>query len=288
MNNPTNKLPDKTLVLSPHRLFSLWDMIQFHAIEILNILAALDHRPQIIPTGPLAENSEKKRIQELVINKIHPLCQRLELDKTRQQSLMVLKRLDPNNNLPSQVLKAGTSDLRDTLCAELCDRMFLFVPAAKAQFFEQDALFGKSFHDTASPEVNSEIKAVGNCLSCDLNTAAVFHLMRMAEFGLRQLAHHLKVKKVKRNVPLEFGTLDEILKAVGLKITTLAETTRGQKRQSDLEFYSALLIDMRGFKDFWRNNVMHSRDSYDANAAMSAFGHVRDFMLRLATRVPMT
>ena len=55
------------------------------------------------------------------------------------------------------------------------------------------------------------IKAAGNCIAADLNTAAVYHLMCVIEIGIRDLARLLKVKKVKTHVPIEFGTWTKLL-----------------------------------------------------------------------------
>jgi hypothetical protein len=45
-----------------------------------------------------------------------------------------------------------------------------------APFFEQDELFGKDVKDKAFPQINSEIKAVGNCLAADLNSGILLAL----------------------------------------------------------------------------------------------------------------
>ena len=47
-----------------------------------------------------------------------------------------------------------------------------------------------------------DIGAAGNCYAADLHTAAVFHLMRVAEKGMKALARHLGIKKVTKTKPL--------------------------------------------------------------------------------------
>ena len=45
--NHVNNLPDKTLVLAPHRLFSLWDMIEYPAVQTLNIISSGRHHYEV-------------------------------------------------------------------------------------------------------------------------------------------------------------------------------------------------------------------------------------------------
>jgi hypothetical protein len=145
-------------------------------------------------------------------------------------------------------------------------------------------LFGKAVNK-AFPSAESDIKAAGNCLSADLNTAAVFHLMRAMEVGLRAFARHLKVWKVKKHVPLEFGTWGEIITALTAKIDALSRVTRGRKRRETLDFHEGALIELRAVKDLWRDKVMHAQGDYDKHQALTALNHVRGFMQRLAAKL---
>jgi hypothetical protein len=45
------------------------------------------------------------------------------------------------------------------------------------------------------------------------------------------------------------------------------------------------MMELRAFKNKFRNGVMHTRDQYDRDEAMSAFNHVRQFMQILAGKV---
>jgi hypothetical protein len=121
-------------------------------------------------------------------------------------------------------------------------------------------------------------------LAADLDTAAVFHLMLVAEFGLRALAKHLKVK-IKRD--LEYADWDEVIRGIQAKLDSIKHP-RGKKRQAELEFYRPLLSECSEFKDVWRNNIMHARRRYIHHEALGVFNRVSDFMCRLATRVSET
>jgi hypothetical protein len=59
----------------------------------------------------------------------------------------------------------------------------------------------------------------------------------------------------------------------------------GPRKQQLQEFYYSLLQDLRGFKDAFRNHVMHGRKIYSAKAADDLLDYVRRFMSLLATQI---
>lgn len=159
----------------------------------------------------------------------------------------------------------------------------------KARFFERDDLFDKAFHAKAPPKINAEIKAAGNCLAADLNTAAVFHLMRTVEYGLRALAADVKVPIDKEE--LEYKDWSKILEQVEAKIKDIVKCDKphvSAKEKSEIrEFYNGVLQEFNGFKDRWRNHVMHTRGIYMEGEVVAVLDRVRIFMETLATRVPL-
>jgi hypothetical protein len=146
---------------------------------------------------------------------------------------------------------------------------------------------GLPFSPCASDGLNTEIKAAGNCIASDLNTAAVFHLMRVVEFGLRALAAHLAIKINEEDIQYEQwqAILVEVKNAA--EKATQSPGLSKQERAELREFYSGVLGEFNGFKDAWRNSVMHTRGVYNADTAMGLFVQVRDFMRRLAKKVSL-
>jgi hypothetical protein len=162
---------------------------------------------------------------------------------------------------------------------------YAYISSENVVFFQQEKLFGDAVYD-AFPEARSEIKDAGNCLASDLNTAAVFHLMRVMELGLRELANRLKaktlIKKLKQTkIPIELGTWEEIIGTLESKLDALRCLARSVKRDENIESCNELLKEFRSVKDLWRNKVMHTRATYDAEQGQSAFNHVRGFIQKL-------
>ena len=158
----------------------------------------------------------------------------------------------------------------------------------QAQFFEQDALFGPDFHNAASVQISAEIKAAGNCLAVGMNTAAVFHLMRVAEHGLHALAVHLGAWPNTQN-PLEYSEWWQVLRAIRATLETQRKALiqpRGPARDKELDFYGGLLADLGYFVNV-RNPVAHLRGNYEANEALVILRKVGDFIRRLPPTVPL-
>lgn len=183
-----------------------------------------------------------------------------------------------NRELANQI-----SDLQLTFWHEIDSRKMAFIQESKTHYFEQDALFGedvrKAFPD---PKTHQEIKEAGNCLAFDLNTAAVFHLMRVAEFGLRAFARKLSVPISDEDLP--YQEWHDVLTAIRHAIRNITEAPPGSRkdRAEVRECYNGIMQEIEGFKDVWRNSVMHTRGSYSAPEAMGVYLRVRDFMQRLA------
>jgi len=110
--------------------------------------------------------------------------------------------------------------------------------------------------------------------------------MRTAEKGMQVLAWDRRVRNV-RNKPAELQQWKDVLDGVEAevnKITTWPNSLGLAKTQAE-EFYNGALAEFRGFKDAWRNHVMHSRRDYEFDEAKAVMSHVSRFMSTLAKRL---
>ena len=183
------------------------------------------------------------------------------------------------------------ADLRNTIDVVLCamvDGKFIQVDGKFSDYVNNDSMFGEAVQK-AFRSATEDIREAGNCIAVESGTAAVFHLMRTVEWGLRALAADLGVLNTPRknaNIPIEFSEWDKILDqlypAVEKKIDAMPP---GSQKQETQEFYFPLLLDIRSFKDAFRNHVMHTRKIYSQKAADDVLDHVRRFMTLLSTRI---
>ena len=123
-----------------------------------------------------------------------------------------------------------------------------------------------------------------DCYALKQYTASVFHMMRVAELGLRALARERQVTFPKH--PLEWADWQNILEQTELKARAATNgLPRGPRKDAMQAFYSGAIAQVHGFKDTYRNVVMHVRRSYDELDALRAINQVRDFMNGLAAKI---
>jgi hypothetical protein len=163
-----------------------------------------------------------------------------------------------------------------------------FVPIAPeyCSYFEKPDLFGGDVA-RAFPDAREDLREAGNCIAVVLPTAAVFHLMRVAEQGLRVLAKALRVRLTHGGHlhPIEYADWEKVITGIKNKIAKARSLPVGPKRQEKLERYSDAADHCLFMKDIWRNNVAHARKPYIPVEALGVFNRVKDFMNCLALQV---
>jgi hypothetical protein len=181
---------------------------------------------------------------------------------------------------------ALAADLRNAIDAMLHDlrkREFLEVIPTLEAFVNSDSLFGAAV-SANFPSAAADIKEAGNCLAADCPTAAVFHLMRVAEYGLRALAYDRRIK-LDKNKPIDLATWEDLLKKLEIAEDAIKNFPKTAAREAQFDFFHGANMEVKRFKNKFRNRIMHTRNSYDVNEAISAFNHVKAFMEILSSKI---
>lgn len=289
--SPQNDISYPFLPLSPKRLISLWDMIQFLARDLAHdwqwLLGEKNNaykkasNPDTFNPAPEDINritALLKGDDRLICKGLMHFCDSLGMDKSKSRINLLLMKLSSSNTTPNcHVIHSELLAIEHGLWEELKARKFVFVPLDK--YFEQDGLFGDAVNATFK-EFVSEIKEAGNCLAMELNTAGVCLLMRVVERGLRMLAAELKVT-IRHD--LEFADWEEIITGIKNSIGLLEKAFRDAKREQDLIFYHAMLDDVKRFKVL-RHEVMHARRPYSQDEAKEICSRVGSFLKKLAEK----
>jgi hypothetical protein len=183
----------------------------------------------------------------------------------------------------SSALESEARTICHRIISELGRRKFLRVRNACYNFVDRDDLFGAVVMAKFKPAV-ADIKDAGNCLAAECSTAAVFHLMRVSEYGLRAVAKRLKVKLTHKKAaqPVEFADWNKIITGIKNKIEELRKLPSSPKQDKRLTFYSDIAEQSEYIKDVWRNAISHTRRSYNHDEAMGVKQRVQDFMSRIA------
>jgi hypothetical protein len=146
----------------------------------------------------------------------------------------------------------------------------------------------------AFPSMAMDLIEAGRCLALERNNAAIYHLMQVAEIGLRALAWDRRVQvergKNKVIIPLNYAQWGEI---IGKLIETIKEIDHWQRSKAIKEeakrFYTVALFEVESFNEIYRKHISHARgELYPPETAISCWGHVSRFMDRLSERITET
>lgn len=284
-----------------HGLWSLWDMVHNFSLssaeqlmtEIsIMIRVAAHNREQFAAHGEDALIDSEGH-KEAVRQSVETIELIMKLTGTMREfvksghidfALDRLKEWAEHDKKSWDQLFNRTCAVREALKIEWRDHLFYAYPRAlgdKLKVWEKE--WAKTL--TAFPDAMPDIFCATDCYALGHNTASVFHSMRVAEIGLRALAKERRIS-LPKNKPIEWATWQEILKRLDDEIQKIGQTwPAGKRKDAALEFYSGARADLNGFKDEFRNLVMHVRAQYDEFQAARALTRVHEFMARLAEKL---
>jgi hypothetical protein len=269
------------------RTFGLWDIVnQFNAANFCIRVANLSvFEAQFQDCDP--KNIEKWA--QLCMNFYGQIihagkdCKSIGLEHAFEEIDRINSSLDLNRRDANAHVTAARQ-IRACLIAELGKQKFLYIDQRNCGYVDQDNLFGDAV-STAFPSAALDIREAGNCLAAECPTAAVFHLMRAAEYALRALAVDRGIKFPNKKTVLDLATWEDIIKELEKAEQAIQGYPKTLAREAQYDFYHGAMLEFKRFKNKFRNQIMHTRDDYDRDEAASAFGHVRDFMHILASRI---
>jgi hypothetical protein len=202
----------------------------------------------------------------------------MESVTTLQDELMSGRRMTP------EMLRRDLVTLRNFLINELDSRKFVYLAPPKDDYFQSKTILGIAVH-LRFPEADKDAKDAANCFAFELYTAAVFHLMRVAEHGLRALAEEVNAEPMHRTTPVPVTEADwlQIITAIDGKIEESRKDPKSDPlRRSKLGYYSDAADHCGWMKDIWRNDTAHAQAPYIESEALHALSRVRSFMEFLA------
>lgn len=279
----------------PRRLWSVLDMERFYtgrfmaAIAQYNrvvglLLSSADGAERHSPPNEYQTTSLRAALDGIrqTIQGV-PLSEVIVGDLARTQSYF-----NDDSTMPSvESAVYITKSFLENMETELRTHLFLFVPSSrKAMFTKPEEWFWGDVKQRVRG-AESDIEEACRCHALDRSTAAVSHLMRAAEIGLRALGKtaNITVQKKARTVPLMWADWQDLITAIRAKKVTGLQTARGPKRDAELDFYQGALGEFESFKDVYRHHVMHARKTYQDADAEHVMFYVRGFMRRLAPRI---
>ena len=267
-----------------YAIVNLWDMIIFFVQPLVRNMCALqesidrlqelmDKFPENLPNTTLGEEILEKFNQDL--NTIHNGIESSGLISASKSIKHVLMRLSDTTFVR---LHENLTQIREVIIDDLQDICLTFIPKDKAIFLDKEAKekenVVKSF-----PSTLEDYKESVFCYVNGRYTASVFHAMRILEYGLQALANDV-------GLTFDIQQWYNIINEIESKIKEIAKTLpKGDAKNERLKFLSEAAKEFTYFKDGSRNYVSHNRSKYDEPQALSAFNHVKAFMIHLSTRL---
>jgi hypothetical protein len=227
-----------------------------------------------------------------------------------------ISRLDMDLRSTAEKMTAGSLQyslhhLLELMQSELQKRKVFVIDSEKSKFYQND-IYGikpptadvmRSFVDwpvpqpqfgvrvvEAFPSAYMDIVEAGRCLALNRNNAAVYHLMQVAEVGLRVLAwdRRVEVKRKKGQViPLDFAQWGEMIRGLEDKKKDINHWKRSKHlKEGAVRYYTHAIFEVDSFNEIFRKHISHSRNKlYEPDVAASCWGHVQRFMDTLAERM---
>ncbi|HXG87275.1 MAG TPA: hypothetical protein VNJ02_02980 [Vicinamibacterales bacterium] len=143
--------------------------------------------------------------------------------------------------------------------------------------------FGLSLGETtaaAFPVARIELEEGGRCFGFGRYTAAVFHLLRAADAGVRALATAADVKKG-ANPAADWKTLMTIVEA---RVATIERWPSGVDRTNALTFFSGAVAEVRTLQDASYKLALGA-SSFEEHEALHVCNTTKALLTRLAARI---
>jgi hypothetical protein len=269
---PQPRRPSPQLIPTTHGLWSLWDMYE------LKLKAFVDVQDLIVQWSTMLHNEDRRFFPKVNDHNKGQLTAQMgellgqllpgEFDMCRKAAERLLTTLARTND--AKEIRADIEDLRRRLLDQMDSVFSLALTAQDRQFYEpQSPLFGATVEAKFS-NMSEDIAEAGKCLGLNRATAAVFHLMRVMEIGVRRFGDVLGVTladdKNWQNI------LDEINKAIRALDQKLPLTKK----------YAAASAHLYNVKLASRNEVMHPKQTYTFEEASKVFSATDAFIRDLA------
>src|ERR1035441_4239104 len=266
---------------NPHRLASLWDMLQVLATRFLTvgeIFQAIRTNIVVVAAPQKGLNDQSRSELLSYFTSLKTDCDMLALASTRDMLAWIIQDYSANQHTYGEV-RSTVINLSAIFQQELNRHVFLHVDSENSRYMlsVDDGIRNPPFgFETARsfPHALRDMLLAGNCFACGYNDACVFHLMRVLEKGLEALAGVF-------SEPFKYENWHHVIERLESKIRKI-DPSLGQGWKEQQKFYAETACEFMFFKDAWRNHVMHGRDEFDPERAKNIYDHVCGFMKQLA------
>ncbi|MGA7563059.1 MAG: hypothetical protein WBW55_07655 [Desulfobaccales bacterium] len=277
-------------MLEPRNNFPVWESGSFQLVSLLSMLEKhaddyvqmgklvqyiIDYAAAIIMPDVQLTDDEMKMINgQLFIMATHAAT--LEMDV----SVNMIHETFNNYKIVTPTWRQVGSELEylaRTIIAELKSRTLFYIWSHRLPYYKGENLLTKETLESF-PSVNWDMEEAGKCFATERFTAAVHHLMQVAEYGLISFAEFCEIpEKQRSNWNTALNQIDK-----GMREKTIPNLLNMTK--DDEQYYTEVASWLRNVKTAWRNPVSHIPIIYDEAKALELFGAVKSLMHHLSKR----
>lgn len=203
---------------------------------------------------------------------------RLDFPVIADSADKLIRVLDSPDAPPNALIDAA-SYTRNVITGSLKGRWFFALEPHKVALGISDSPFGDAVAE-AFPSTAWDIDEAAGCLTFDRWTAAIFHLMRVAEMATVVIGRRVGYESSKEG----FG---EVLHYIdnGLKKARDDYKNADPLFVEDIEFLAGISVQMHGVNRAWRQNVAHMDKKYTEEEAMRVWDATKGLMQHLSTQL---
>lgn len=268
----------------PYGLVSLWDMLNFHAAKLFEVINCLADIERTLTFDPARLCNGSPDLSPILAQQLRWLSQQtkaLGLPVTHTAAKNAVWGAENGKNYNhievGNLMRSSLAKIRERLQDELETKSVYLIPS-KSHLQEIDGAFGEPV-SIAFPSAVYDIVEAGKCLTFSRSTACVMHLMRVLEVGLVALATQLGVDASGDN-------WNTILNRIEGEIRSRTKESHGEEWKTKEEpFYAEVATHFRFLKNGWRNHAMHARAKYTEEEADEIYLSVRALMRHLSERL---
>jgi hypothetical protein len=170
--------------------------------------------------------------------------------------------------------------------SEMDKQLYFRIEKHLTKYVNAKAAFGREVSQ-AFPSIEDDLIEAGNCLAFGRNPAAGFHLMRVAEVGLRELGRDRQIRLALKD-KIEFAEWGTIIAELEKACKDIQNWPNSRPKEEAHQFYNYAVVELRAFNDGWRRHSAHPRvhmPPMSSDEAIALWGHVRRFMQKLADKI---
>jgi hypothetical protein len=273
------------------KVISLWSLMkQCRVWELSKLLghlgdslASLKHWAESEGRDDILTNEARDLYVDGIITIAQVLAIELKLESTNDRvwsggGALYLK----SNSLTWQQAYSELKFLREAIEADLEKHFFVQLTPSRKNLLDETKDNWEGVW-LVIPTARQDIIEANMCFAFERYTATVFHSMRIAERGLRDIAKRLGVKVTDKGtpIPIESATWAKVIDQIQSKIKIQRQKIKGKAQALRLQHYAEAADHCEYMKDLWRNEVSHAGKFYNEGEALGALNRVHDFMLFL-------